>query len=185
MGNGANGRKRRFSKSFIQIAITITTRKTTTGLVTIGYTRHDEPLRVNKRAIESDIADLFESSISYRWMADTRAVAVGLCDYESLRQHHEPQTIRDSDSYMDPPRSVLNHKVIKLGKLVDEHCNVFHIETAINNKMFPEGYDILTRNEDEFSFGDRFKWEAMKRTFSKCRVWRVENCSTRFPRNTN
>jgi hypothetical protein len=31
--------------------------------------------------------------------------------------------------------------------------------------MFPEGYDILTRNEDEFSFMDRMKWETMKRTF--------------------
>lgn len=135
------------------------------NLVTIGYTRHDEPLRVNKRAIESDI--LIYLNINLVPMdGGHKSVAVGLCDYESLRQHHEPQTIRDSDSYMDPPKSALNHKVIKLGKLVDEHCNVFHIETAINNKMFPEGYDILTRNEDEFSFADRMKWEVMKRTFS-------------------
>ncbi len=95
-----------------------------------------------------------------------KSVAVGLCDYESLRAHHEPQTILDSDSYMDPPKSALNHKVIRLGKLVDEHVKVFHIETALNNRMFPDGYDILTRNEDEFSFMDRMKWEAMKRTFS-------------------
>ena len=61
------------------------------------------------------------------------AVAVGLCDYESLRAHHEPQTIRDSDSYMDPPRSALSTKFHRLGKLVDEHMNVFHIETALNN----------------------------------------------------
>ena len=39
-----------------------------------------------------------------------KSVAVGLCDYESLRAHHEPQTIRDSDSYMDPAGSELNHK---------------------------------------------------------------------------
>jgi hypothetical protein len=94
-----------------------------------------------------------------------KSVAVGLCDYESLRAHHEPQTIRDSDSYMDPSSSELNHKIVKLGKLVDEHCNVFHIETALNSRMFSDGYDILTRNEDEFSFMDRMKWEAMKRTF--------------------
>src|SRR5215217_3981720 len=135
------------------------------NLVTLGYTRHDEPLRVNRRAIESDI--LIYLNINLVPMdGGHKSVAVGLCDYESLRQHHEPQTIRDSDSYMDPPRSALNHKVIKLGKLVDEHCNVFHVETAINNRMFPEGYDILTRNEDEFTFMDRMKWEAMKRTFS-------------------
>ncbi len=37
-----------------------------------------------------------------------KSVAVGLCDYEILRPHHEPQTIRDSDSYMDPASSELN-----------------------------------------------------------------------------
>jgi lactate racemase len=135
-------------------------------LVTLGHTRHNEPLRVNKRAIESDL--LIYLNINLVPMdGGHKSVAVGLCDYESLRAHHEPQTIRDSHSYMDPPASELNHKVIRLGKLVDEHCKVFHIETALNNKMFPEGYDILTRNEDEFSFADRLKWEAMKRTFSK------------------
>ena len=45
-----------------------------------------------------------------------KSVAVGLCDYESLRMHHDPQTIRDSDSYMDPARSELNHKVISSAK---------------------------------------------------------------------
>ena len=37
---------------------------------------------------------------------------------------------------MDPPRSALNTKIERLGKLVDEHMNVFHIETALNNRMF-------------------------------------------------
>jgi hypothetical protein len=134
------------------------------NLVTIGHTRHDEPLRINRRAVESDL--LIYANINFVPMnGGHKSVAVGLCDYESLRAHHEPQTIRDSDSYMDPSSSALNHKIVKLGKLVDEHCNVFHIETALNSRMFGEGYDILTRNEDEFSFMDRMKWEAMKRTF--------------------
>ena len=46
-----------------------------------------------------------------------KSVAVGLCDYESLRAHHEPQTIRDSDSYMDPARSELNRKCTASAKL--------------------------------------------------------------------
>ena len=136
------------------------------NLVSLGETRHGEPLRINRRCAESDL--LIYANLNFVPMnGGHKSVAVGLCDYESLRAHHEPQTIRDSESYMDPPASELNHKIIRLGKLVDEQCNVFHIETAINNKMFAEGYDILTRNEDEFSFMDRMKWEAMKRTFSK------------------
>jgi hypothetical protein len=135
-------------------------------LVTLGYTRHNEPLRLNRRCVESDL--LIYLNINLVPMdGGHKSVAVGLCDYESLRAHHEPQTIRDSDSYMYPPDSELNHKVHRLGKLVDEHLKVFHIETALNNRMFGEGYDILTKNEDDFTFADRMKWEAMKRTFSK------------------
>jgi lactate racemase len=136
------------------------------GLVTLGHTRHNEPLRVNRRCFESDLTIYCNINL-VPMDGGHKSVAVGLCDYESLRAHHEPQTIRDSHSYMDPPASELNHKVIRLGKLVDEQMKVFHIETALNNKMFADGYDILTRNEDEFSFADRMKWEAMKRTFSK------------------
>ncbi len=136
------------------------------GLVTVGHTPHNEPLRVNRRAMESDL--LIYLNINLVPMdGGHKSVAVGLCDYESLRVHHEPQTIIDSDSYMYPPDSELNHKVHRLGKLVDENLNVFHIETALNNKMFDDGYDILTKNEDDFTFADRMKWEAMKRTFSK------------------
>jgi lactate racemase len=136
------------------------------GLVTLGHTRHNEPLRVNRRCFESDLTIYCNINL-VPMDGGHKSVAVGLCDYESLRCHHEPQTIRDSHSYMDPPASELNHKVVRLGKLVDEQMKVFHIETALNNRMFGEGYDILTRNEDEFSFPDRMKWEAMKRTFSK------------------
>jgi hypothetical protein len=136
------------------------------NLVILGYTKHGEPLRINRRCAESDL--LIYLNINLVPMdGGHKSVAVGLCDYESLRAHHEPQTIRDSDSYMDPQRSELNHKIARLGKLVDENINVFHIETALNNRMFPEGYDILTRNEDLFSFSDRLKWEAIKNTFSR------------------
>ena len=77
-------------------------------LVTLGHTRHNEPLRINRRCFESDL--LIYCNINLVPMdGGHKSVAVGLCDYESLRAHHEPQTIRDSDSYMDPPKSALNH----------------------------------------------------------------------------
>src|SRR4028119_1167458 len=94
------------------------------NLVTLGHTRHGEPLRLNRRAVESDL--LIYANINFVPMnGGHKSVAVGLCDYESLRGHHNPNTILKSDSYMYPPDSDLNHKINKLGKLVDEHCNVF------------------------------------------------------------
>ena len=96
-----------------------------------------------------------------------KSVAVGLCDYESLRAHHDPQTIRESDSYMDPARSELNRKVCRLGKIVDEHLNVFISRLAINNRMYGSDMDFLIKNEDDFTAFDRMKFEAMRYTMSK------------------
>src|SRR6267142_4427872 len=136
------------------------------GMGKIGETKHKEPLNLNRRAVESDL--LIYVNINLVPMdGGHKSVAVGLCDYESLRAHHEPQTIRDSDSYMDPARSELNHKIERLGKLVDEHMNVFHIETAINNRMYKGEMDFLIKNEDDFSAFDRMKFEAMRLAMSK------------------
>src|SRR5258707_5384265 len=130
-------------------------------LIKLGETKHKEPLTLNRRAAESDL--LIYVNINLVPMdGGHKSVAVGLCDYESLRAHHEPQTIRDSDSYMDPARSELNHKIERLGKLVDEHMNVFHIETSINNRMYKGEMDFLITNEDDFSAFDRMKFEPMR-----------------------
>src|SRR5258706_15458324 len=83
------------------------------GLIKLGETKHKEPLTLNRRSAESDL--LIYVNINIVPMdRGHKSVAVGLCDYESLRAHHEPQTIRDSDSYMHPARSELNHKVHRL-----------------------------------------------------------------------
>src|SRR5207245_1618959 len=79
----------------------------------------------------------------------------------------EPQTIRESDSYMDPKRSELSHKCVRLGKIVDQKLNVFHIETAINNRMYKGDMDFLIKNEDDFTAFDRIKFEAMRYSMSK------------------
>ena len=51
--------------------------------------------------------------------------------------------------------------------LIDKHMKVFHIETALNNRMFAGPMAFLTKNEDEFTEFDRLKFEAMRWTLSK------------------
>jgi lactate racemase len=136
------------------------------GMVHLGKTDLGEPLNINRRAAESDL--LIYLNVNFVPMnGGHKSVAVGLCDYESLRAHHEPQTIRDSDSYMDPARSELATKIQRLGKLVDDNLNVFHIETALNNRMFHSATAFLGKNEDEYTEVDRLKLEAMRWSLSK------------------
>ena len=74
------------------------------GMVSLGETRHKETLSINRRAAESDL--LIYLNFNFVPMnGGHKSVAVGLCDYESLRPHHEPKTIFESDSYMDPANS--------------------------------------------------------------------------------
>src|SRR5438034_10090855 len=103
------------------------------GLIKIGETPHKEPLVLNRRCAESNL--LIYCNINFVPMdGGHKSVAVGLCDYESLRAHHEPQTIRDSDSYMDPARSEMSNKCGRLGEIVDQHLNVFHIDTELYSR---------------------------------------------------
>jgi hypothetical protein len=136
------------------------------GMVNLGVTDHNEVVNINRRAVESDL--LIYVNINLVPMdGGHKSVTVGLCDYESLKPHHEPHTIRASDSYMDPKKSALNTKVERMGQIVQEHMNVFHIETALNNRMFGDQLAFLGRNEDEFNEYDRLKFEAMRWSLSK------------------
>jgi hypothetical protein len=136
------------------------------GMVHLGVTAHNEPVNINRRAVESDLV-IYVNINLVPMDGGHKSVTVGLCDYDSLRPHHEPETIRQSNSYMDPKSSVLNTKVERMGALVDEHMNVFHIETALNNRMYAGQTAFLAKNEDQFTEFDRMKFEAMRWSLSK------------------
>src|ERR1044072_5194489 len=92
------------------------------GIVHLGKTDHHEPVNINRRCVESDLV-IYVNINLVPMDGGHKSVAVGLCDYESLRAHHEPQTIREYDSYMDQHRSELANKCVRLGKIVrsEEH----------------------------------------------------------------
>jgi hypothetical protein len=136
------------------------------GMVHLGVTAHNEPVNINRRAVESDLV-IYVNVNFVPMNGGHKSVAVGLCDYDSLRPHHEPETIRKSDSYMDPKSSMLSTKISRMGALVDEHMNVFHIETALNNRMYAGPTAFLSKNEDQYTEFDRMKFEAMRWTLSK------------------
>lgn len=136
------------------------------NMVELGRTAHGEPARLNRRAVESDL--LIYVNINLVPMdGGHKSVGVGLCDYPTLRAHHTPEAILASDSYMDPGRSALAHSCGRIGRLIDQHLKVFHIETALNNRMFDPLSDFLGRNEDGFSPVDRAKLAATKFSLAK------------------
>jgi hypothetical protein len=126
----------------------------------VGHSDHGEVLNLNRRAAESDL--LIYVNLNFVAMnGGHKSVAVGLCDYESLRHHHNPSTIRASDSYMDPAGSKLAHDITRLGKVAHKALDIFTIETTVNNRMFDRNLDFLMKNEDDLTGKERLLSKAL------------------------
>jgi len=136
------------------------------GMLTLGKTKHGEVVEMNRPAAESDLV-IYVNINLVPMDGGHKSVGVGLCGYESLKAHHTPKAIVQSDSFMDPGKSALNHSVERIGKVAEKHVKVFHIETALNNRMFSGPMDFLMKNEDDFAEADRLKFQAMKWTLDK------------------
>ena len=137
------------------------------GMTEIGETRHGEPVRVNRRAAESDL--VIYANITFVPMnGGTKSVGIGLTDYKGLRGNHNPRAIRGSWSYMDPKGpSELHRSFDRIGEVVNRELNVFHLETAVNNRMYTGPMEFLGKNEDDFTESDRLKFQALKWTLAR------------------
>jgi hypothetical protein len=131
------------------------------GMVTLGKTRHGEVVETNRRAAESDLC-IYVNINLVPMDGGNKSMGVGLCGYESLKAHHTPKAIVNSNSFMDPENSALSHSVDRIGRVVNEHLKVFHIETVLNNRAFSGPLSFLMKNEDEFTETDRLKFEALR-----------------------
>ena len=136
------------------------------GMVELERTAHGEVVAINRRAAESDL--LIYVNINLVPMdGGHKSVGTGLANYESLRAHHNPKTIRDSESYMEPSRSALHKSTERIGRVIDKNLKVFHIETALNNRMFDGPMGFLGKKEEDYTEFDRLKFQGLKYTLSK------------------
>ena len=121
--------------------------------VFMGETEKGEVVELNRRAVESDL--LIYVNINLVTMdGGHKSVPVGLGTYRSVKEHHTVHAMMHSRSYMDPRNSELHHSCDRMGKIVNEHLNVFHIETSLNNNTFPSILGFLNKQELEFTSFD-------------------------------
>src|SRR5207249_2838558 len=112
------------------------------GIVELGRTAAGERARINRRAAESDLV-IYVNINLVPMDGGHKSVGVGLTCYETLKHHHNPQTILDSWSFMDPAKSALAKSCNRIGKIVNDHVRVFTIETTVNNRMYPDALNFL------------------------------------------
>lgn len=136
------------------------------NMVVIGMTRHNEHVQVVRRVAESDL--LIYVNVNYVPMnGGYKSIGTGLSGYKSITHHHNPKTILKSDSYMDPENSALYNSNTRMGKIFNEKINVFHIETALNNKMYDDSMAFLATPEDDWTPSDQMKFKSMQWALKK------------------
>ena len=125
------------------------------NLVHLGQTDQGEDVEINKRAAECDL--LVYVNINLVAMdGGHKSVATGLASYRSLRHHHNPETMRRAESFMDQHRSELHSSNWRMGRLIrDAGVKVFQIETTLNNDTFPGAFQFLQKREWEWKAKDR------------------------------
>jgi len=132
----------------------------------VAETPHGDRIELNRRAVESDLL-IYVNLNLVPMDGGHKSVGVGLCGYETLRSHHTPDTLDRSMSFMDPAKSRLSSVVDRIGKVVDEHLNVFTIETTVNNKMYGRSLGFLAKNEDEWTGADELAFRGLKWTLDR------------------
>ena len=133
------------------------------AIVSLGETRHGEPVDLSKRAAESDL--LVYVNINLVTMdGGHKSVAVGLSNYRSLRAHHTVHALRHSRSFMDPSKSELHRSAGRQGEIVEAAVPIFHIETTLNNDMYDGPLAFLAKPEARWTPREQTTFAALKRT---------------------
>jgi lactate racemase len=136
------------------------------GIVELERTSHGEVVSINRRVAESDLVVYI--NVNFVPMnGGHKSMGTGVTSYASLRHHHNPKTIRDSDSYMEPKASALYRSNERIGRVIDKNIKVFHIETALNNRMFGPGVEFLHKKEEDYTESERLRLQAMRFALSK------------------
>ena len=66
-----------------------------------------------------------------------KSYATGFVHYETLAYNHDSSTLKRTNSLFDPPRSALHQSIIRIGKVMQKHTDVFHVETVLDDNRFP------------------------------------------------
>ncbi len=116
----------------------------------LGTTEKGEEVEINRAAAESDLIVYVNLNL-VPMDGGHKSVGVGLCGGKTLKAHHNPATMNKTKSYMDPESSTMHRSVDRIGRVVTEKLNIFHIESTVNNRMFDRNLDFLAKNPDDYN----------------------------------
>jgi hypothetical protein len=122
--------------------------------IVIGHTDEGDIVELHKRSATSDLL-IYVNINMIALNGGHKSVGNGLGTYRTVRQHHEVSHNMNSCSFNDPPRSRLHTGIDRIGRYIEKHINVFHIETTLNSETFPKLYGFMEKRENNWNPWDR------------------------------
>ena len=136
------------------------------AIVTVGTTEVGEVVKTHRLCAQADLCVYININL-VPMDGGHKSMGIGTTDYEGLMAHHNPKTMLECDSYMDPSNSELAFSGNRIGRVIDQHLKVFHIETALNNRMYDRAMEFLGKNEDDFTEFDRLAFQSLRWTLKR------------------
>ena len=120
----------------------------------LGETKKGEVVEINGRAAQSDLLIYVNMNLS-SMDGGNKSILTGLPTYRSLKYHHNVHALMHSQSYMHPPSSELHHVLDRMGEILEESNNIFHIETTMDTNTFPKAFGFLQKQERHLNTFDK------------------------------
>jgi hypothetical protein len=122
--------------------------------VVLGHTDQGELVEIQKRAATSDLV-IYVNLNLVALNGGHKSVGVGLATYQCIRPNHNHTAQFNSRSFNDPPRSRMHQCIERIGRYVEDHVKVFHLEMTVNTNMFPGYLGFMQTQENTWSGLDR------------------------------
>jgi len=122
--------------------------------VHLGYTRHGEDVQVCKEMVEADL--VIYVNVNYVSMdGGYKSYATGMVHYNSLKHNHDSGTLRKTKSLYDPAKSAMHRSFERIGKMINAAVPIFHIETVLDEQLFPWYLSWITVLDSEMNLLSR------------------------------
>jgi hypothetical protein len=114
--------------------------------IVLGHTAHGEIVEIHKRSATSDLL-IYVNLTLVALNGGHKSAGVGLATYRCVRANHNYEHQFNSRSFNDPPRSKMHQAIDRIGRCLEEHVKIFHIEMTVNNDTFPAHLAFMQTQE--------------------------------------
>ena len=129
--------------------------------IVLGKTEQGEIVEIHKRSATSDLL-IYVNLTLVALNGGHKSAGVGLATYRCVRANHNCDHQFNSRSFNDPPRSKMHQAISRIGRYLEQHVKIFHIEMTVNNDTFPRHLAFMQTQETRWSAFDKISARGTK-----------------------